>query len=240
MPSNVNIMALTATATRTLRVQIVKLLGMIDPMTMIRSPDKANIRYANIQAKSNSDAIFKYVLKELQMRRTLLPRIIIFCKFKSDVGRLYTYFQANMASDFTEPPGVPERIPDCRLVDMFFKGTDSNIKSQIIANFTKPSSLRIVISTVAFGMGINCPDVRLIIHLGVPSDIETYVQQVGRAGRDGVDSYAVLLYSPRLLSDCSDSIKKYAQNTATCRWDMLFNDFENFYHSAVKHWMYVL
>ena len=71
--SHVNVMALTATATRTLRVQVASLLGMTNLVTMIRSPDKANVRYSNIRAKSNNDTIFKHVLKELLEKRTSLP-----------------------------------------------------------------------------------------------------------------------------------------------------------------------
>ncbi len=59
--------------------------------------------------------------------------------------------------------------------------------------FTKPSQLRIVIATIAFGMGIDCPDVQSIIHLGPSDDLESYIQETGRAGRDGQTAYAKLL-----------------------------------------------
>uniref|UniRef100_A0A1X7V9N7 Helicase C-terminal domain-containing protein n=1 Tax=Amphimedon queenslandica TaxID=400682 RepID=A0A1X7V9N7_AMPQE len=68
-----------------------------------------------------------------------------------------------------------------RLVVMFLKGTDSDVKKSIIYNFTKPSSLRIVLCTDAFGMGIDCKDMWCIIHYCVPTDKETYVQQIRRA-----------------------------------------------------------
>ena len=58
-------------------------------------------------------------------------------------------------------------------------------------NFTSSSCLRIVISTDAFGMGIDCSDVQLVIHYGAPSDIETYVQQIGKAGRGGQQPYGI-------------------------------------------------
>ena len=97
-----------------------------------------------------------------------------------------------MGDEFMEPPGTSDKIVENRLIDMFFTGTDTDIKDHIIANFTKPSCLRIVIATTAFGMGVDCPNIRLVIHLGAPSDVESYVQQIGRAGRDGVICCAIV------------------------------------------------
>ena len=62
--------------------------------------------------------------------------------------------------------------------------TDPDVKEMIISAFTKESCLRIVIATVALGMGINCHDVRQVTNLGSPTDLESYVQEFGRAGRD--------------------------------------------------------
>ena len=235
MPAAIGVMALTATASRPLRIEVERLLGMCNnTMVITRSPDKKNILYASMEVKKNNyEDIFDRILHELQTKRTALPRMIIFCKFISDIGKLYTYFQTRMGKEFTEPPGASERIVGCRLVDMFFKGTDPTVKSEIISNFTKPcSTLRIVISTVAFGMGIDCSDVRMILHVGVPSDVETYVQEVGRAGRDQRISYAVLLYSPRLLYKCSEYMINYVRNTTICRRDELYKNFDNYTHDV--------
>ena len=234
MSSTVKVMALTATATGTLRKQVERLLGMDNPVCIARSPDKTNIIYINIEVKGSINNILEHILQEITTKRTLLPRIIIFCKTKTDCPRIYTFFQVKMGLNFTEPPGVSQRIPQCRLVDMFFKGTADDVKNAIVSNFTNESSLRIVISTVAFGMGINCPDVHLIIHFGCPEDVEMYVQEVGRAGRDNSESFAVLLHSPKLLRNCSDQMKEYVRNTTTCRRNKLFADFENYSHSEVN------
>lgn len=68
-------------------------------------------------------------------------------------------------------------------------------KEQVVLKlFTSPSSLHIVITTIAFGMGIDCPDVRQIIHWGVPEDVESYVPETGQAGWDGLLSCAVLFH----------------------------------------------
>ena len=136
-----------------------------------------------------------------------------------------------MGREFTEPPGASDKIVECRLVDMFYTGTDPDVKSRIVENFTKPSALRIVIATTAFGLGINCPDVRLVVHLCTPSDTESYVQGIGRAGRDNLDSYAVLLYTHKLLKESSDDMTAFAQNKHICRRDHLFSQFDNYTHS---------
>ena len=75
-----------------------------------------------------------------------------------------------------------------------FTSCTEGVKNQILKSFTSPTSpLRVVIATIAFGMGIDCPDIRQIVHLGPPDDIEGYLQATGRAGRDGKQSEALLL-----------------------------------------------
>lgn len=165
------------------------------------------------------------------LKRTNLPRIIIYCKNKADCGEFYSFFETNLGEDFTEHIGASHRT---RLVEMFFTGTNEAVKSSIIENFTKPSPLRIVISTIAFGMGIDTPDVRLIIHFGASSNIESYVQEVGRAGRDGKTSFALLCYTKQFLQHCSDSMVNYAKNNTKCRRDLLFSDFDMYHHSEIN------
>lgn len=91
-----------------------------------------------------------------------------------DCSDLYLFFQHMLGREFTEPPGAP---PLFRLVEMFTSCTDHDIKDQIISSFTKTSPLRIVCATIAFGMGVDCPDVRVIMHLGPTDDVESYIQK---------------------------------------------------------------
>ena len=129
----------------------------------------------------------------------------------------------------SQSPNV--RLVKRRLVDMFFTGTESAVKDDIIENFTTPSPLRIVICTQAFGMGIDCPDVHLVIHVGAPVDFEMYVQEVGRAGRDQQQSYAVILSRGKSNTNCSPLMLNYVHNKHLCRRDMLFKEFDEFKHS---------
>ncbi len=93
----------------------------------------------------------------------------------------------------------------------------------------KESPLRIVIATIAFGMGIDCPDIRHVVHWGIPADAEMYIQESGRGGRDG------LLSCASILCNASDSDKRYTTEhmikycskiSAVCRRKLLFEDFD--------------
>ena len=203
---------------------------MRSPSVVIRSPDKRNLTLSSMELKGLNcfgvPKVFECLLEELRQKLTRLPRVMIFCKNKSDCPKIYTFFKVQMREYFCHPPGSNPDVAHCRLDDMFFKGTGADVKKSIIDNFTKESCLHIAICTDAFGMGVNCRDVELVIHYGVPSDPETYVQQIGRSGREGINSYAVALHSKKLLENCNNHMISYVQNV-TCRHNHLFRDFEN-------------
>lgn len=117
---------------------------------------------------------------------------------------------------------------------MFVSYTDSEVKTQIITSFSKSSPLRIVCATVAFGMGLDCPDVRQIVHLGPPDDIESYIQETGRGGRDGKPSLALLLSVNRMKQFCDKNMISCLQNTTTCRRDVLFEQMDNYHHLQLE------
>ena len=95
-----------------------------------------------------------------------------------------------------EPPTVNNRI-----FDMYHGSTDEESQQRIISRFADTnSSLRCVVATVAFGMGVQVPDVRYVVNWGPPSDMLTYWQEVGRCARDGMPGKAIMYFPPRSIN----------------------------------------
>ena len=177
IPENVNVMALTATATVSTRREIIKILDMQKPVIVSIPPIKDNLFFCATPRGSISLSLSP-ISDILIRQRTAMGRIIIFCSTYDEVTSIYYFFKKTLGINFTEPPGAPD-LPQYRLIDMYTHCTHETVKDQILARFTSSSSLRVVIAIIAFGMGINCPDVRQIIHWGIPDDAEMYVQQTG-------------------------------------------------------------
>ena len=94
-----------------------------------------------------------------------------------------------------------------------------------MVSFTHPDGIvRIVVATVTFGMGLDSPNVRTIIHCGSLEDLEAYVQETGRGGCDNVLSHAILYYNRREIavsSHASDEVRRYCEIMSKCRCALL-------------------
>lgn len=226
IPPQVHIMALTATATSYVRLSVSKTLGMKEPVVISAPPCLANVTYIVNDFTSIEDNLM-YLVDKLKTEGISMGRVIIYCKRVQDCADLYIFFKENLGSYFLSPTHAPD-LSKFRVVDMFTAITDTNVKNQIIKSFTSPSSLRIVIATMAFGMGIDCPDVHTIINLGPPEDIDFYIQQTGRAGRDGLPAKAILLWNKRMTRHVQHSMVEYCKNTNDCRRDALFRNYDGY------------
>ena len=225
MPSNVNIMALTATATRSSRIKIMHTLGMDGAQIISVSPHKKNIMYV-VKKKPEIEEFVQTLAESLRCLKICMPRIIIFCRRYLECAQMYRLFEHYLGRDFTEPAGVPHDIAKYRLVDMYCKCTEPDVKEAIVSAFCSNGKLRVVIATIAFGMGLDCPDVRQVIHWGPSHDIESYVQETGRGGRDGYLSCSLLFYSDSDSQRTSKPMMDYCHAKECCRRSELFRDFE--------------
>ncbi len=119
-------------------------------------------------------------------------------------------------------------MSEFRMVEIYTCVSKPAKREDIIDRFFKVNSiLRIVIATISFGMGIDCPDIYRIIHWGLPSCIEEYVQETGRAGRDGRRAVAEL-HQGKKGHYSSERMKTFVNNKLTCRRQLLFQDFIGF------------
>lgn len=218
---------MTATATSTLRRCVIKMLGMRNTVTITENIDKTNIVYSVLPFES-VETSFSYMIQRLQKERTRMPRTIIYCQTQDKCAQLYLLMKFLLKEERVEPVGAPD-LPEFRLFDYFTSAIHTSVKDGILKAFVQPTSpLRIVIATIAFGMGVDTPNIRYVVHWGPPEDTEQYVQATGRAGRDGQVSYAVMLFNKGLKRHVDESMVKYCENNNICRRKALFNDFDTY------------
>ena len=164
-------LALTATATKQVQADIVRNLKLKNPAVLVSSFNRSNI-FLNVQPRTDG---LSQIVEFLQERKDQSG--IIYCLSRKEVDSITQELQARGFSAMSYHAG----LSDAERADH----QNKFIKSQV----------DVIVATVAFGMGINKPDVRFVIHYALPKSIEEYYQEIGRAGRDGLASEALLLYS---------------------------------------------
>ena len=183
-------------------------------------PNQYNIKYF-VEPLPDIDVLADTLSSGLQNLRLAFPKTLVFCGL-GETSVLYKLIRAKLREDFTEPSGYPD-FHCYRLVDMFHRPCKKGMKEKILDSFVQDDGrLRIIIATTAFSMGIDCPDIRNVIHFRPPSTMEQYIQEAGRAGRDGKQSTALLLYGGKIAKHVE---KRYGKNTSTCRRELVFKDF---------------
>lgn len=222
-------MALTATATTQTRKAICKILGMVNPVIVSESPNKPNIKYVLKRDPGTLEETFASLVEEVRRCRQTTDKTIIFCRTYDHCARIYLYMKSRLTKQFTEPIGAPD-LARFRLIDMFSACTHPDVKEVIISGFSIPdSNLRVVVATIAFGMGIDCPNVRRVIHWGPSADVELYLQETGRAGRDMLPSEAILYHGGEgvVARNLADDMKEYCVNRHLCRRQLLLKHFDS-------------
>lgn len=184
LPMNVKIMALTATATTETFHVVSNRLGMKSPCLIALPPSRDNIMY-HVESKIGGKDLASLLSSEIKEMGRSYPKTILFVRQYSDCSDLYQLIKSKMGDSFTEPPGPG--YPDhskFRVVEMYTSVNTVGKKEQVLETFKSQSGkIRLIIATTTFGMGIDCADISKIIHWGIPSTLEEYVQETGRAGR---------------------------------------------------------
>lgn len=124
--------------------------------------------------------------------------IIIYCTRREECNRIATFLRTSLQGD-KRPQTKRKRSRVDDNVETYHAGLPSSRRRTIQQAFMK-GEFRIVVATVAFGMGINKADIRSVIHYNMPKSFESYVQEIGRAGRDGLTAYCHLFLDAKVCS----------------------------------------
>ncbi len=169
---NVPLMALTATATERVREDILEQLKLRDPQVYVASFDRPNLTYRVVPKAAPYEQLLAFLRERPQ------DSGIVYCASRKSADSIASKLNGD---------GIPAKP--------YHAGLESSERARNQEAFLR-DDVRVVSATIAFGMGINKPNVRFVVHYDLPKNIESYYQETGRAGRDSLPSECVLLFNP--------------------------------------------
>lgn len=207
---------ITATANKSARTELKKKCVMQNCVEIIDNPDRTNIKLFVKKVKSTeliADLFYPLIKSLVELKQNCEKHLVFCCSIKT-CGDIYSAFRMQ---------NVPE---EC--MSMFHSKTIDSIKEKRKGDMqNEAGKIRVLIATSAAGMGVNFKNVNNVIHFGPPKDMDSLVQQLGRAGRDGHSAKAMMLFNAKQCRNVDADIVKYIKNADVCRREVMLSAYNN-------------
>ena len=149
----------------------------------------------------------------------------MYCKSQKDCGKLFRHFKYVLGDKAYYPLNVAQ-VSENRLFGMYHHNTLKKHQEMVMNSLFSPDGVcRVVFASTALGMGINVRDIRNVVHYGPPRQMDDFIEEMGRAGRDMLPSNAIVLYTGIHLRKCDKVIKDYAKSGSCCLRKMMLKGF---------------
>ena len=181
LPDSIRCQHHCTTATLDMFHVVSQRLSVYKPVIVAVSPNRVNIKLKAQPSKSLRE-FTQLIASRLKLQQRDYPKTVVFAHSYQDCTILYLNVSHMLGKYITYPAGYPNLLK-YRLLTMYARASTDEMKSSIMSTFSmENSSLRLVIATTSFSMGIDIPDIREAIHWGPPNDLEQYAQEIGQAG----------------------------------------------------------
>lgn len=227
-------LALSATCTPPNIKCIVQILQYDNPAVIKVNPDRPNIylevkkRLPNNRKHEKWDEIFAPLASQLLLELNAFPLTIVYMESLEALGYAYQYFSYTLKEKQYIP--VDEQFPENRIFAQFHTDYTPEMKHHIVMELRKRCpKIRVILATVALGMGLDAPSISRVIHCRPPTTLENYLQEFGRAGRNGQKASALLYYNNSDIASnrkgISQAMVDYCKNSTACFRLLIVNHF---------------
>lgn len=189
------------------------------------SMERVNIYYEVVISKYDDMSSLNWFVENIRNDEISAKKVIIYCRNVKTVASIYEFFSLSLGvNQFKNAEAAIEN----RMIAMFHRSTTEERKMLVLSEFKKPSSvIRLVIATSSFEMGLDFPDVSIVVNYAAPRSLESFAQQSGRGGRGIPQAYSLIIYQNASIGKgaATDEMRRFVMTKSECRRKILLDNF---------------